>query len=234
MQKILHKADTRGVAEHGWLHSRFSFSFAEWYEPTRMGFGALRVINDDVIEPATGFGMHPHKDMEIITIVTQGAVTHSDDLGNTGLVQAGEVQVMSAGTGVVHSEYNNSPDTPLKLFQIWIEPKSKNIPPRYEQCTFVAPKPNCIQELVSPIGSKRRLTINQDAFISHVTMTDGASVDYTVKVSGNGVYFFVIDGAFSIADELLGSRDALGVSEAPSVRIQCSSAGTLLCIEVPL
>src|SRR3989344_846255 len=136
MKIEVYKAEERGEGKHGWLTTRYSFSFADWYEPSRMGFGTLRVINDDIIAPQSGFGEHGHRDMEIITIVTEGAVTHTDSMGNEKVVEAGEVQVMSAGTGVVHAERNASPTTPLKLFQIWIEPKERDIAPRYAQKRF--------------------------------------------------------------------------------------------------
>jgi redox-sensitive bicupin YhaK (pirin superfamily) len=235
MQKTLHKASSRGTAEHKWLHSRFSFSFADWYEPTRMGFGALRVLNDDVIDPQTGFDMHPHKDMEIVTIVTQGAVTHTDSLGNkAAVVAAGDVQIMSAGTGVVHAEHNASADTKLKLFQLWITPKSMGIEPRYGQVSFADGKINCVQELVSPIGSGKKLTINQDACISRLVLEKGHSVDYRIKVDGNGVYVFVIDGTVTVAKEDLGPRDALGVSKITDLTIATSTDASLLIIEVPM
>ena len=235
MQKTLHKASSRGVGDHKWLQSRFSFSFADWYEPTRIGFGTLRVLNDDVIEPLTGFGMHPHKDMEIITIVTEGAVTHTDNMGNkAAIVKAGDVQIMSAGTGVVHGEHNDSSDTKLKLFQLWITPKSLGVAPRYGQITFPEGKINCVQELVSPIGSGRKLTINQDACISRLVLEEGKSVEYTIKVGGNGVYVFVIDGTITVQGEKLGPRDALGVTEIDRLTLSATSLASVLLIEVPM
>jgi redox-sensitive bicupin YhaK (pirin superfamily) len=200
-----------------------------------MGFGALRVLNDDTIQPQTGFGMHPHKDMEIITIVTEGAVTHTDDVGTKGaVVKAGDVQIMSAGTGVTHAEQNDSKDTTLKLFQLWIAPKSLNIPPRYGQVTFPEGKPNFVQELVSPIGSGRKLTINQDAVISRVMLEKGASVEYKIKIDGNGVYIFVIDGSLEAGGETLNARDALGVSEITNISLVGATSATVLLIEVPM
>lgn len=199
-----------------------------------MGFGALRVLNDDVIEPASGFGMHPHKDMEIITIVLAGTVTHKDSMDNVGQVPAGDVQVMSAGTGVTHSEYNASPTEQLKLFQIWIEPKSKNVTPQYGQYTFPQPKANYVQELVSPIGGRRRLMINQDAYISRVFVDAGATVEYPVKVGGNGVYVFVVDGEVVVGKDKLAARDALGVLGVTSVGLEAKTAATVLLVEVPM
>ncbi len=234
MQKILHRAKERGEGEHGWLHSRFSFSFADWYEPNKMGFGALRVWNDDVIEPSSGFPMHAHKDMEIITIVLEGAVTHKDSMDNVGVVNAGEVQVMSAGTGVTHSEYNASPDQKLKLFQLWIQPKTNNVVPQYAQYAFPQPRQNYAQELVSPIGGKRRLMINQDAYVSRMFIDQGATVAYDLKVGGNGAYIFVVDGAIEVAGEDLGSRDAIGLSDVTTVKMEATQETQVLIVEVPM
>jgi redox-sensitive bicupin YhaK (pirin superfamily) len=200
-----------------------------------MGFGALRVLNDDTIQPQTGFGMHPHKDMEIITIVTEGAVTHTDDVGTKGaVVKAGDVQIMSAGTGVTHAEQNDSKDTTLKLFQLWITPKSLNIPPRYGQVTFPEGKPNFVQELVSPIGSGRKLTINQDAVISRVQLEQGSTVEYKIKIDGNGVYIFVIEGSVEVGGETLNARDALGVSDITNISLVGVTPASVLLIEVPM
>jgi quercetin 2,3-dioxygenase len=231
---VLHRASERGVAEHGWLSSRFSFSFAEWYSPHRLGFGALRVINDDTIAPSSGFGMHPHRDMEIITIVTAGAVTHKDSEGNERVVAAGDVQVMSAGTGVLHSEYNNSSTEPLKLFQIWITPNKQNAPVQYAQKSF-----NFLEvsdgalPLVAPFGKGRagELMINQDAWITYVD-TKTKPLDYRLKQEGNGLYIFVIEGNCTVAGTKLSARDALGVSDTPSVSL--SGEARALLIEVPM
>lgn len=229
MQKVVHRANERGVAEHEWLHSRFSFSFADWYEPTRMGFGALRVINDDIVDPSSGFPMHPHRDMEIITIVMKGAVTHEDSMGNHGVVGAGEVQVMSAGTGVVHSEFNESPTEQLELFQIWIIPDRPGHTPRYAQQTI--PEGGEVF-LVGPEGSDAPLTIHQDAYITRLTLTDAAT--YTLHSENNGLYVLVISGEATIADEELGERDAVGLWETPVVAIEGAPGSELLLLEVPL
>ncbi len=227
---MLHRADKRGKGEHGWLSTRYSFSFADWYEPTRMGFGALRVINDDTIAPASGFGMHSHKDMEIITIVMSGTVTHKDSIGNTGTVPAGDVQVMSAGTGVTHSEYNESADQPLTLFQIWIMPKERNIAPRYAQKSFSAES----ALLVSPDGREGSLSIAQDAFISRVYLGAGETLSYAIKGEGNGVYVFIVDGSANVEDVELHARDALGVSGVQAISIASPGNVSLLVIEVPM
>ncbi len=234
MKTILHKANERGEAEHGWLSSRFSFSFAEWFNPNRMGFGALRVLNDDTIQPSSGFGMHPHRDMEIITIVTSGSVTHKDSEGNEGVVSAGEVQVMSAGTGVVHSEYNESEHEELTLFQIWILPNKENAPVSYSQKNFdfMNVTPGALP-LVAPYGEQKKdeLLINQDAWVTYV-YSDETPYEYRIKKEGNGVYIFVIEGSCQVSNITLLARDALGVSETEKVTL--SGFAKLLLIDVPL
>ncbi len=231
MQKLVHRDSERGGGEYGWLKTRYSFSFANWYNPERMGFGALRVINDDVIEPSSGFGAHSHQNMEIITIVTSGTVTHKDSIGNTGTVPAGDVQVMSAGSGVTHSEYNESPNEPLTLFQIWIESKSKGIEPRYAQKSFRDAGATAL--LVSPDGRDGSLAIHQNAFITRMRLSSGARTLYELRDPENGAYLFVTEGAVSVADEDLSARDALGVTDAPSVTLSAETPAELLVIEVP-
>lgn len=232
MEKVLHRAAERGVGDHDWLKSRFSFSFAHWYEPTRMGFGALRVINDDVIAPASGFGAHSHQNMEIITIVMQGTVTHKDSIGNIGTVPAGDVQVMSAGTGVVHSEYNDSPEEELRLFQIWIESESNGIAPRYAQKSF-GNEPGS-RLLVAPDERKGALPIHQQAFITRVRLSAGEECSYDLYDSANGIYIFVIEGTVHAADETLSARDALGVKGVSSILLSANTSAELLVIEVPM
>lgn len=235
MRMLFHKAEERGGGEYGWLSTRYSFSFANWYEPSRMGFGALRVINDDRIAPASGFGKHGHKDMEIVTIVTKGAVTHTDSMGNTGVVPAGDVQAMSAGTGVVHAEENRSPDEELTLFQIWIEPNLRDIPPRYAQGTF-----NLEQALpgstllVSPDGREESLPIQQDAFLWHAVLDEDHPLTYEIRTKGNGVYVFVIEGEVEIGGRDLSSRDAVGITDTSELRVDARTPARLLLIEVPV
>lgn len=241
MKTVLHKAETRGVAEHGWLHSRFSFSFADWYDPTRMGFGALRVINDDVIDPHSGFDKHPHRDMEIITIVTEGAVSHGDSIENDKRsdfrIPAGDVQVMSAGTGVVHSEHNKE-DSALKLFQIWITPRTKGITPRYAQKSFSEIKKNEIELLVSgnesDEGDTGALLINQNAYVSRVVLEEGRKIEYVLKHHGNGVYVFVVSGRISINGTELNDRDALGIIEEKEIPLSAQTDANILIFEVPM
>lgn len=237
MKTILHKASERGVAEHGWLHSRFSFSFADWYEPTRMGFGALRVINDDIIDPHSGFDRHPHANMEIITIVTEGVVTHGDSMGSNYNVPAGDVQVMSAGTGVIHSEHNNE-DSTLKLFQIWITPRTRGGTPRYEQKSFNTQEKNEIELLVSGNEAEEvdngALLINQDAYVSRAVLEAGREVGYALKRPGNGIYIFVVKGSVRAADTDLSERDALGILDVKEISISSTTPAELLIFEVPM
>lgn len=200
-----------------------------------MGFGALRVINDDVISAGEGFGMHSHRDMEIITIPTKGRVAHKDSIGNEGTVPAGDVQVMSAGTGVTHSEYNASSTDPLCLFQIWIEPKESGVSPRYLQKSFdLANLESSSTLLVGPIGTGLPLTIHQDAYISYVVLSMDAPLTYTLKEKGNGVYFFVIEGEVALDGEVLRARDAIGVSDTAEILISSLAITKALIIEVPL
>lgn len=232
MQKTMHRDSERGGGEYDWLNTRYSFSFANWYNPERMGFGALRVINDDRIAPSSGFGAHSHQNMEIITIVTSGTVTHKDSIGNTGTVPAGDVQVMSAGSGVTHSEYNDSSDEELALFQIWIESKSKGIAPRYAQKSFRDAGATAL--LVSPDGRDGSLSIHQNAFITRMHLSAGERTLYELRDSENGAYLFVTKGTVSAADEVLSARDALGVSETPSVPLSAEASAELIVIEVPV
>lgn len=234
MKKIIHKADDRGHGDYGWLTTNYSFSFGDWYESTRMGFGALRVINDDVIAPSNGFGSHSHRDMEIITIVMKGTVTHKDSMGNVGTVPPGDVQTMSAGTGVTHSEYNDSPTESLELFQIWITSRERGIPPEYHQGSFeVGNMKEGRKCLVDPIGQEG-LKISQDAYIYYVALTENHSLDYSLKSNRNGVYLFVISGNMTIMGEALSARDAIGITDTDSLTVESSSSGALLIIEVPM
>jgi redox-sensitive bicupin YhaK (pirin superfamily) len=235
MQKIIHREKDRGCGEHGWLHTRYSFSFADWYEPSRMGFGKLRVINDDTIEPNNGFGAHSHANMEIITIVTEGEVSHEDSMGNKYTVPAGDVQVMSAGAGVTHSEYNNSPDKRLALFQIWIEPKERNLKPSYAQKSFgLGSTQNTLELLAAPNGVSGTLPLNQDAYVSSAHFDAEKTFEYVLHSPKNGAYIFVVEGVISVADEELDACDAIGISGEPKISIFCKEASKILIFEVPL
>lgn len=233
MKTLLHTVDTRGHADHGWLKSSHSFSFADWYEPSRMGFGRLRVLNDDRIAPGQGFGMHPHNNFEIITIVMRGVVTHEDSMGNRARVEAGEVQVMSAGTGVVHSEYNHE-DEPLELFQLWIETNRPSAEPRYDQRRFdEGGRMNALQLLVSGEVRDDALMIYQQARITRATLSAGKALSYRVPL-GQGVYLFVIEGDAAVGETELACRDALGITETDHVSVESSTGAEVLLVEVPV
>jgi len=235
VKKIVHKADTRGVAEHGWLRSRHTFSFAEYRDPERMGFGLLRVINDDVVQPEMGFGTHPHENMEIISIPLAGELRHQDSMGNTQRIKAGEVQLMSAGSGLTHSEYNGSASEPVNFLQIWVFPKERNIEPRYGQKLFAAAdRSNHFQVVVSPDAEGNSIWINQDAWFSLANFSAGHTGSYSRWRPGNGIYFFVIEGAVTVAGEGLAKRDGLGIEDASEVEVSATTDCQLLAIEVPM
>ncbi len=235
MEKVIHRAEERGRGEYDWLKTRYSFSFANWFEPARMGFGALRVINDDWIAPANGFGAHPHRDMEIVTIVTKGTITHEDSMGNYGEVPAGDVQAMSAGTGVVHAERNDSPDEDLTLFQLWIATGVPGATPRYAQKPFgLEDMTPGLRVLIGPDGTPDALPIYQDAYISMARLDTDTPLTYTLHDPAHGVYVFVVEGGILLADETLGRRDAMGISEVESIILTADAPATALVIEVPL
>ncbi|HWH16158.1 MAG TPA: pirin family protein [Candidatus Paceibacterota bacterium] len=231
MKTTIHRADERGGGEHGWLSTRYSFSFADWYEPSRMGFGALRVINDDRIAGKSGFGAHAHADMEIITIVLSGTLTHKDSMGNTGTIRAGEVQVMSAGTGVVHAEFNDA-DEELTLFQLWILPDGKGHEPRYAQQDFGNESKETL--LVAPLGHEEVLCIHQDAYITRLSLAANEAYEYRMQKEGNGLYVLVVEGEIGVAGETLGKRDAIGIEDVEAVALKAVSGAELLLIEVPV
>jgi redox-sensitive bicupin YhaK (pirin superfamily) len=233
-QRVVHRADTRGYANHGWLKSRFTFSFAEYYDPERMGFGALRVINDDEIAGGSGFGMHPHKDMEIVTIPISGAIRHEDNMGHVAVTGQGEVQVMSAGTGVLHSEYNASETETGKFLQIWILSQKDGIAPRYAQaaCDSQATK-NAFSTVVNP-QSEGGLWIHQDAWISRGVFDDSETIKYQVKRPGNGVYVFLIAGSAEIGGESLGPRDGIGIWDADVLSIRPAPGADILLFDIPM
>ncbi len=235
MNTILHKAQDRGFANHGWLQANHSFSFANWYNPEKIHFGALRVLNDDIIAPKMGFGTHPHDNMEIITIPLKGVLKHRDNMGDAWIpVIPGEVQVMSAGTGVQHSEINGSTDEHLSLFQIWIIPNKKNVQPRYDQKTFDASqRKNVLQTLVTSIDENHEgsLKIHQDALISRIDLEKGKTFKYHLKSENHGVYVMNIHGNIAINDTFLETRDALGVTNVSNFEINSKEDSSLLFIE---
>lgn len=232
---IIHSAESRGKAHHGWLQSRHTFSFADYYDPDRMGFGALRVINDDSVAPGMGFGNHPHRDMEIISIPLEGALKHKDSEGNSHIIQKGEVQIMSAGTGIAHSEFNASPTHPVKFLQIWVLPKKLKVKPRYEQKAFTqAAKANQLCLILSPDGRNDSVTINQDAFFSLTQLDKGRSVEYERLGEGTGVYILVLFGRVEINGQSFESRDGVGLKEVAKVRLSALEEAEVLLMEVPL
>ena len=236
---ILYKSDARGRANHGWLDARHSFSFANHYDPERMNFGVLRVLNDDIIAPSMGFGTHPHDNMEIITIPLRGALRHKDSMGNEAVIEQNEVQIMSAGTGVRHSEYNASPENDINLLQIWLFPKVRNVVPRYAQRAFrPEDRVNQLQTVVAPLGSDdekaEAIGIHQDAWFSLGTLKSGVEKTYSLKKSGNGVYLFVIEGSVTVNDTPLSKRDALGVWDTENVSIKADSDAEILLMDVPM
>ena len=238
MTLVFHSAASRGFANHGWLQANHSFSFANFYDPKKMNFGALRVLNDDLIAPKMGFGTHPHDNMEIITIPLSGVLKHKDSMGNSWEeVKAGEVQIMSAGTGIHHSEINGSTSESLSLFQIWILPNKKNVKPRYDQC-FFAPSPDGeLQILVTSIddaSSDSSLKIHQDAQISRINLSAHSSFEYSLKSRSHGVYMMQVYGASKIDSTALNARDAVGISEIETFKVDVSEDSQLLFIEVPI
>lgn len=235
MQKVIHKADTRGTADHGWLKANHSFSFAGYHNPERTRFGVLRVLNDDRIQGGGGFGRHPHDNMEIITVMLEGSLEHKDSMGNVGVIGENEIQVMSAGKGVEHSEYNHSDTDEANLLQIWIFPKERDIEPRYDQKKFDPElRKNKIHTIVTPDGNDDSIWINQNGFISLLDLSEGNSVDYKMNLEKNGVYIFVINGTLTIADEELKVRDAIGISESESFKIKATSDAKMIFIEIPM
>jgi len=233
---VLHKADSRGNANHGWLHAKHTFSFANYYDPTRMHFGVLRVLNDDKIAGGKGFGTHPHDNMEIITIPLSGALAHKDSMGNSSVISKGEIQVMSAGTGIHHSEFNHNPDQEVKLLQIWLFPNKRNVQPRYDQIAIQPlSKRNAFYQILSPSEEDQGVWIHQDAWFHLGDFDKGQSASYQVKRAGNGVYAFVIRGSFEIDGIQLGERDGLGISDLREFKVTAlSDDAEILLMDVPM
>ncbi len=232
---ILHLADTRGDANHGWLHSKHSFSFANYYNPERMHFGMLRVLNDDTVAAGMGFGAHPHDNMEIISIPLEGDLEHKDSMGNVAVIRDGDIQVMSAGSGIQHSEYNKNKDRVVKFLQIWVFPDQRNVTPRYDQITLdKADRKNKLQQIVSPKAEDAGVWIHQNAWFHLADFEQGITVDYTFKADGNGLYVFVLKGDLKIDEQPLHTRDGLGIWETNRVRITADSNTEFLLMEVPM
>lgn len=235
MQTVLHKAATRGHAFHGWLDSWHTFSFGSYYDAARMHFGELRVLNDDTVIGGAGFGKHPHDNMEIISIPLEGVLEHGDSLGNTQVIEKGDVQIMSAGTGVIHSEKNKDHDLPVKFLQIWVLPAKNGAQPRYEQRHFTdVEKHNKLCTVVAPIANSEGIGIHQDAWFSLGNLDEGITVTYNLKKNGNGIYAFLIEGDVTINDIVLNRRDGLGISEVMELKITANKDAELLLIEVPV
>lgn len=235
MEKTIYKSESRGHADHGWLNANHSFSFANYYNPERIRFGLLRVLNDDIVQPGMGFGTHPHDNMEIVTIPLKGELAHKDSTGNKEVIKPNEVQIMSAGSGLTHSEFNNSQTDLVNLLQIWIFPKEKNITPRYEQKLFNPDeRKNKFQTVVSPGKNNGALWINQDAYLSLGNLEKGKNVKYNINHKGNGLYVFVIEGEIEIESEKLSRRDAIGLEKIASIDINAIENSEVLLIEVPM
>ena len=236
MKTVLHKSNSRGHANHGWLNSYHTFSFAGYHNPERMSFGVLRVLNDDTVAGAMGFGAHPHSNMEIISIPLSGDLEHQDSTGRKAIIKNGDIQVMSAGTGITHSEKNASQNEEVKFLQIWVIPNKQNVEPRYDQITLdPASRKNQLEQVVSPSPDDAGVWIHQDAWFHLGTIDKGISIPYTVKKQGNGVYIFVINGSFKIGKQLLEKRDGLGIWDTSSFNFTALEEDSeILVMEVPL
>lgn len=237
MKTIVHKAETRGVADHGWLKSFHTFSFANYQDAERMNFGKLRVLNDDVVQPNMGFGTHPHQNMEIISIPLKGALSHKDSMGNKRAIEIGEVQVMSAGTGLTHSEFNDSKTDDVNFLQLWIIPEEKGGTPNYQQRKFdLENKRNTFETVVAPKDKLEgnALPISQQAYIYQGELDSGKTVSVSVKNDNNGLYIFLVAGEIEVAGENLKERDAIGVWEIENISIKAHENSKIILIEVPM
>ena len=235
MKKIFHPASSRGAADHGWLQAKHSFSFANYYDSERVQFGALRVLNDDIIAPGMGFGTHPHDNMEIITIPLEGALEHKDSMDNIGVIETDEIQVMSAGSGVYHSEYNKNKDQSVSLLQIWVFPNKKNVTPRYDQKNIKdLKKVNSFYPIVTPNKNGPGMWIHQDAWFHLGEFDKETRINYNINKKGNGVYAFLIEGSVQIDGESLEKRDALGIWDTEKFELLANQNSRVLLIEVPL
>ena len=236
MQTILHTANSRGDANHGWLHSKHSFSFASYYNPEKIHFGVLRVLNDDFVAAGMGFGLHPHDNMEIISIPLEGDLAHQDSMGNHTVIKHGDIQVMSAGTGIKHSEFNHNKDKPVKFLQIWVMPNKKDVAPRYDQITLdPANRINKLEQILSPNADDAGVWIHQDAWF-HIGKFDlDFATNYKVKKPGNGLYAFVLYGSFDIAGQTLAERDALGITDFDQFELKAlTKDAEILLMEIPM
>lgn len=235
MNTVVHKSDSRGYANHGWLNSYHSFSFANYYDPEKIHFGMLRVLNDDTVAGGKGFGTHPHDNMEIISIPLEGDLEHKDSMGNSAVIKEGDVQVMSAGTGVYHSEYNKNSDVPVKFLQIWMFPREKNVTPRYDQIsTKEIEKPNEFYQVLSPNKDDQGVWAHQDAWFHIGQFDEAREVTYKIHKPGNGVYAFVLEGDTVISDTQLEKRDAIGIWDTDEIKVQTRPGNKILLMEIPM
>ena len=235
MKTVFHPSDSRGYANHGWLEARHSFSFASWHQPDRLHFGALRVLNDDIIQGGMGFGTHPHDNMEIVTIPLKGDLEHKDSMGNSAVIREGDIQVMSAGTGVQHSEYNNSPDKEINLFQLWLFPNKQNVKPRYDQLPIRSlHQKNEFFQILSPSANDQGVWIHQDAWMHILDADQDQSFDYVLQSPENGVYLIVIEGEVEVNNQTLFRRDAIGIWETDKLTIKTKTDAELLLVQVPM
>lgn len=232
---ILHKSESRGDANHGWLHSKHTFSFANYYNPERMHFGVLRVLNDDAVAAGMGFGTHPHDNMEIISIPLEGDLEHKDSMGNTTVIKNGDIQVMSAGTGIQHSEYNKNKDKAVKFLQIWVFPNKKNVTPRYDQITLkLEDRHNKLQQILSPNTDDEGVWIHQNAWFHLGKFDKDITTDYTIKGKGNGLYIFNLTGTLEINGQLVETRDGFGIWDTDKINIKANTNSEFLIMEVPM
>lgn len=232
---VLHKENTRGGANHGWLVAKHSFSFANYYNPDKMHFGALRVLNDDIVAAGKGFGMHPHSNMEIITIPLAGELEHKDSMGNTAVIKKGDIQILSAGTGIEHSEVNKNSDKEVRLLQIWVLPNVKNIKPSYDQITLnVADRQNKLQQIVSPNKNDEGVFIQQNAWFYLADFDAGITHNYTLNNEGNGLYVFNLSGQLKVNNVVLDARDGYGIWDVKQIEITAQSNTEFLIMEVPM
>lgn len=233
MKKLIHRASERGIAEFGWLHSRHSFSFGQYYNPDKVNYGLLRVLNDDIVEPGEGFGTHPHDNMEIISIVLEGQLEHRDSMGNGSVINEGDVQVMSAGTGITHSEFNPSDSDRVNFLQLWIFPKERGIKPRYDQKKFNIGK-NEVLKVVSGEKEGGQLFINQDASIFRGKLDAGKEFNFRFDKKGYGAYLFVLEGSIILDGDTLNKRDAIGISDTEDFLFKSEKVSEFIIIETPM
>ena len=232
---VIHKSETRGEANHGWLKAKHSFSFGNYYNPERMNFGVLRVLNDDIVDAGMGFGTHPHNNMEIITIPLEGDLEHKDSMGNAKVINQGDIQIMSAGTGITHSEYNKNQDRQIKLLQIWIIPNKQNVTPRYDQISLKdLETKNEFYQVLSPNSEEKGVWLHQDAWFHLGKFDQQIEKNYTIKKEGNGLYVFVIEGTIEVNGIILSKRDAFGIWNVKDVNFKTSENSYVLLMDVPM